>query len=121
MSKRDKIIYWVATIWLSLGMLSTGIVQLLKTEDEVNKINSTTIFRDEMVAAFRWAQKNNVRVYHFDINSGGLKEGVTGKEPENTGNPISTSRKLLFSLGGLALAAGLAFSISKRKGRSKQA
>ena len=38
MSKRNKIIYWVATIWLSLGMLSTGIVQLLKTEDEVNKI-----------------------------------------------------------------------------------
>ena len=38
MSKRNKIIYWVATIWLSLGMLSTGIVQLLKTEDEVNKM-----------------------------------------------------------------------------------
>lgn len=30
MSKRNKIIYWVATIWLSLGMVSTGIVQLLK-------------------------------------------------------------------------------------------
>ena len=36
MTKRNKIIYWVATIWLSLGMLSTGIVQLLKTEDEVD-------------------------------------------------------------------------------------
>jgi uncharacterized membrane protein YphA (DoxX/SURF4 family) len=36
MSKRNKIIYWIATIWLSLGMLSTGIVQLLKTEDEVD-------------------------------------------------------------------------------------
>ena len=35
MTKRNKIIYWIATIWLSLGMLSTGIVQLLKTEDEV--------------------------------------------------------------------------------------
>ncbi|MEE1897961.1 DoxX family protein [Flavobacterium rakeshii] len=38
MTKRNKIIYWIATIWLALGMLSTGIVQLLKTEDEVTKI-----------------------------------------------------------------------------------
>ena len=30
MSKRNKIIYWIATIWLSLGMVSTGVVQLLK-------------------------------------------------------------------------------------------
>ena len=34
MKKRDKIIYWIATIWLALGMVSTGIVQLLKTENE---------------------------------------------------------------------------------------
>ena len=32
MKKRNKIIYWVATIWLSLGMLSTGVVQLFKLE-----------------------------------------------------------------------------------------
>ena len=32
MKKRDKIIYWIATIWLSLGMVSTGIVQLLKVK-----------------------------------------------------------------------------------------
>ena len=30
MKKRDKIIYWIATIWLALGMVSTGAVQLLK-------------------------------------------------------------------------------------------
>ena len=30
MTKRNKIIYWIATIWLSLGMVSTGIVQLTK-------------------------------------------------------------------------------------------
>ena len=36
MSKRNKVIYWVATIWLSLGMVSTGIVQLIKMEDEVD-------------------------------------------------------------------------------------
>ena len=38
MSKRNQIIYWIATIWLALGMLSTGIVQLLKIKDEVAKI-----------------------------------------------------------------------------------
>lgn len=36
MKKRNKIIYWVATLWLSLGMLSTGIVQLIKMEEEVD-------------------------------------------------------------------------------------
>jgi uncharacterized membrane protein YphA (DoxX/SURF4 family) len=32
--KRNKIIYWIFTIWLSLGMLSTGIVQLLRLKEE---------------------------------------------------------------------------------------
>jgi hypothetical protein len=36
MTKRNKIIYWVSTLWLSLGMLSTGIVQLIKMEAEVS-------------------------------------------------------------------------------------
>lgn len=36
MSKRNKIIYWVATLWLALGMVSTGLVQLLKNEDEID-------------------------------------------------------------------------------------
>ncbi|TDE14416.1 DoxX family protein [Dyadobacter psychrotolerans] len=35
MTKRNKIIYWIATAWLSLGMLSTGIVQLIKMDEEV--------------------------------------------------------------------------------------
>ena len=34
MKKRNKIIYWIATIWLSLGMLSTGVVQLLKLKGD---------------------------------------------------------------------------------------
>lgn len=34
MKKRDKIIYWIATIWLSLGMISTGIVQLFKLKGD---------------------------------------------------------------------------------------
>lgn len=35
MEKRNKIIYWIATIWLSLGMLSGGIFQLMRMEDAV--------------------------------------------------------------------------------------
>lgn len=35
MTKRNKIIYWIATAWLSLGMLSTGVVQLIKMDEEV--------------------------------------------------------------------------------------
>jgi uncharacterized membrane protein YphA (DoxX/SURF4 family) len=30
MTKRNKIIYWTATLWLALGMVSTGLGQLLK-------------------------------------------------------------------------------------------
>jgi hypothetical protein len=36
MTKRNKIIYWVATIWLALGMVSTGAVQFIKMEEEVD-------------------------------------------------------------------------------------
>jgi hypothetical protein len=38
--KARKIIYWIATIWLSLGMLSTGIVQLFKMKEETEFITS---------------------------------------------------------------------------------
>ena len=33
MKKRDKIIYWIATVWLALGMVSTGGVQLFKAKE----------------------------------------------------------------------------------------
>lgn len=36
MTKRNKIIYWIATIWLALGMTSTGIVQLINMKEEVD-------------------------------------------------------------------------------------
>ena len=35
MKKSGKIIYWIATIWLVLGMASSGIVQLLRVDWEV--------------------------------------------------------------------------------------
>ncbi len=36
MTKRNKIIYWIATLWLALGMVSTGIVQLMRTKTETD-------------------------------------------------------------------------------------
>jgi hypothetical protein len=38
MKRRDKIIYWISTAWLALGMLSTGIVQLLNVKEDVDFI-----------------------------------------------------------------------------------
>lgn len=38
MSKRNKIIYWIATVWLSLGMTSSGIIQLIGLEEEIKFI-----------------------------------------------------------------------------------
>ncbi|KIC95423.1 DoxX family protein [Flavihumibacter solisilvae] len=35
MTKRNNIIYWIATAWLALGMISTGLVQVFKTTGEV--------------------------------------------------------------------------------------
>ena len=36
MSKRNKIIYWIATVWLALGMVSTGVVQLIQMKEEAD-------------------------------------------------------------------------------------
>jgi hypothetical protein len=38
MKKRDRIIYWVATIWLALGMLSTGVVQVLQVKEQIDPV-----------------------------------------------------------------------------------
>jgi hypothetical protein len=42
MTKRNKIIYWIATAWLALGMVSTGIVQLLKQKTGQGGIDTIT-------------------------------------------------------------------------------
>jgi hypothetical protein len=42
MSKRNKIIYWIATGWLALGMVSTGAVQLLKMKTGAGGADSIT-------------------------------------------------------------------------------
>ncbi|MBP2615548.1 DoxX family protein [Chryseobacterium jejuense] len=33
--KKTKIIYWIFTLWMALGMVSTAIVQLMKNKDEL--------------------------------------------------------------------------------------
>jgi uncharacterized membrane protein YphA (DoxX/SURF4 family) len=38
MTKRNKIIYWISTIWLALGMLSGGIVQLIRLQLEIDLV-----------------------------------------------------------------------------------
>lgn len=38
MEKRNRIIYWIATIWLALGMTATGIVQLMQVEEETKSM-----------------------------------------------------------------------------------
>ena len=42
MTKRNKIIYWIATAWLALGMLSTGAVQLFKGRTGAGGVDSVT-------------------------------------------------------------------------------
>jgi uncharacterized membrane protein YphA (DoxX/SURF4 family) len=39
MEKRNKIIYWIATIWLALGMVSTAVVQLMQIEEETKSMD----------------------------------------------------------------------------------
>lgn len=38
MKKRNRIIYWISTLWLALGMISTGLVQLLQVKEETEFI-----------------------------------------------------------------------------------
>jgi hypothetical protein len=42
MAKRNKIIYWVFTIWMSLGMVSTGAVQLFKAKSGAGGVDDIT-------------------------------------------------------------------------------
>lgn len=40
MKKLKKIIYWIATVWLSLGFVSTGAVQLFKGKSGTGGVDS---------------------------------------------------------------------------------
>src|SRR5215467_7644662 len=40
--KATKIIYWIATIWLALGMASTGLVQLFKAKQGQGGVDMIT-------------------------------------------------------------------------------
>jgi uncharacterized membrane protein YphA (DoxX/SURF4 family) len=39
MTKRNKIIYWISTLWLALGMVSSGTVQIIKLDEEMVMMN----------------------------------------------------------------------------------
>ncbi len=40
--RTGKIIYWISTIWLSLGMISTGLVQLFKGKEGTGGVDTIT-------------------------------------------------------------------------------
>ena len=40
MTKKKKIIYWISTAWLALGMISTGAVQLLRGKEGSGGVDS---------------------------------------------------------------------------------
>lgn len=40
MTKRNKIIYWIATVWLSLGMTVSGVMQIIQPKEEVEIISN---------------------------------------------------------------------------------
>ena len=42
MTKRNKIIYWIATIWLALGMTVTGVGQIIKMKEGQGGVDMVT-------------------------------------------------------------------------------
>ncbi len=40
MTNRNKIIYWIATVWLSLGMTVTGVGQFIKMKEGAGGVDS---------------------------------------------------------------------------------
>lgn len=40
MKRSELILYWFITLWLALGMVSTGIVQLIQLPEEVQKFSA---------------------------------------------------------------------------------
>jgi hypothetical protein len=38
MTRTSKIVYWIATLWLALGMTSTAIVQLIRQQESVDAV-----------------------------------------------------------------------------------
>lgn len=49
--RKSNIIYWIITVWLTPGMITTGIVQLMKRDEEVLKMAELTV-NDKRVTLF---------------------------------------------------------------------
>lgn len=55
MSKRNKIIYWIATLWLALGMVSTGFIQVfhLDGSDQFTKNMGFPLFFISLIGVWK--------------------------------------------------------------------
>lgn len=42
MTKTKKIVYWIFTIWMALGMVSTGAVQLMRSKEGAGGLDSVS-------------------------------------------------------------------------------
>lgn len=69
MKKRNALIYWIATLWLSLGMVSTGIVQLIQMEEEVSKITQMGYLRHllPLLGIWKWLGGVAILVPRFPL------------------------------------------------------
>lgn len=38
MSRKNKLIYWISTIWLSFGMVTTGFFQIIQYEEAIKNL-----------------------------------------------------------------------------------
>jgi hypothetical protein len=103
MTKRNKIIYWVATIWLSLGMVSTGMVQLIKMEEEVAKMTQLGYPSYIMTILGTWKILGTVAVlipkfpllkewayagFFFNMSGAVVSHLVSGSEPKELFGPM---------------------------------
>ncbi len=64
------------------SILESVVPDQLFVELTPNEITNDSPFRDEMIFAYQWGKERGITVDHFDRNTGELKEGITGREPE---------------------------------------
>ena len=95
MTKTKKIVYWIATVWLSLGMLSSAIVQLLRVPEGVQSVTHlgypeylltilgiwkifgvVTILAPKLPVVKEWAYAG-----FFFVASGALFSHITMRDP----------------------------------------
>ena len=101
--RRGKIIYWIATGWLALGMVSTGIVQLIKLEEEVAKMAQLGYPSYVLTLLGSWKILGTVAVlvpkfpllkewayagFFFNMSGAVVSHLVSGSEPKELFGPM---------------------------------